>query len=299
MSRRRDFGLFLTLAAVWGAAFVAIETGIRHVPPVLYAALRYDVAAVVTLAYCALAVEDWRPRSHADWATVAVGGAAIIAGYNAFLFLGQQYVTGAVAAVLVGLNPVLTTVLARALLPSERLGPAGVAGVGLGFVGVAVIARPDPSALWTGSTRGALLVFGAATSVAVGSVLVRRFDADVSTEGRVAWSMALGAVLLHAVSGALPSESLAAAEWTPTALWSLAYLALVASAFGYVIYFDLLDRLGAVEINLISYATPVTAAATGFVLLGHGVGVPTAVGFTCILAGFALVKRRAIRAELR
>jgi drug/metabolite transporter (DMT)-like permease len=298
-ARSRDAGLFVLLSVVWGTAFVAIEAGLAHFPPVLYAALRYDLASVLALAYAAAAVRYWRPRTRADWYTVAVGGLLVIAAYNAFLFLGQQHVESAVAAVLVGLNPILTTAFARSLLPSERLGAAGVAGLGLGFVGVAVIARPAPSNLLDADTRGALLVLGAAASVALGSVLVRRLDAGIATEGRVAWSMAVGAVVLHATDLALPGASLAQVVWTTEGVVALAYLAVAASVVGYVVYFDLLDRLGPVEINLISYATPVSAAAAGVVVFGRGVELATVVGFACILGGFALVKRRALRTELR
>lgn len=298
MSRARDAGLFVALAVVWGSAFVAIDAGLAHFPPVLYAALRYDVAGALTLAYAAAAVERWRPRCRADWHTVVVGGALVIGAYNALLFVGQQWVTGAVAAVLVGLNPVLTTVFARVLLPGERLAPAGVVGLVVGLAGVAVIADPAPENLLGSGTRGSLLVLGAAASVALGSVLIRRFDAPIATEGRVAWSMALGALGLHVISLAAPGESLAAVAWTPGAVVALAYLAVAASAAGYLVYFDLLDRLGPVEINLISYATPVSAAVAGFFVLGQGVDAATVAGFGCVLAAFALIKRDAIRTEL-
>jgi len=60
------------------------------------------------------------------------------------------------------------------------------------------------------------------------------------------------APLLHGLSVVLPGESLSAAEFTVPALVAIAYLSVLASAVGYLIYFDLLDRLGAIEINLVS-----------------------------------------------
>ena len=79
---------------------------------------------------------------------------------------------------------------------------------------------------------------------------------------------------------------------------ALAYLALVASAGGFLVYFDLLDRLGPIEINLVSYVAPAAAALTGFLVLGEVIDLPTVGGFLVILAGFVLIKRRAIREEL-
>jgi len=120
VSRTRNLSLFLILAAVWGSAFMAIKAGLTYFPPVLFAALRYDVAGVVMLAYAAYVVDDPIPRGRDDeWTTVAVGATLIIAAYHAFLFIGESdpAVTSAVAAVIVSLSPVLTTVFARAFLP--------------------------------------------------------------------------------------------------------------------------------------------------------------------------------------
>jgi len=68
--RFRDPLLFLTLAAVWGSAFTAIKTGLDFFPPVLFAALRYDLAGVLMLGYAVYATDRWRPRSRDEWLLV-------------------------------------------------------------------------------------------------------------------------------------------------------------------------------------------------------------------------------------
>jgi drug/metabolite transporter (DMT)-like permease len=72
----------------------------------------------------------------------------------------------------------------------------------------------------------------------------------------------------------------------------------VASAAGFLIYFDLLDRLGPIEINLVSYAAPFAAAITGVLVLSETPTLFTAVGFGLICCGFVLIKRDAIREEM-
>ncbi|WP_135830061.1 DMT family transporter [Halorussus halobius] len=298
MSRYRNAGLFVALAAVWGSAFMAIKVGLEYFPPVLFAALRYDVAAVVMLGYVAVASERRRPRGRDEWWLVFVGGALLIAGYHAFLFVGEQYTTSAVAAVVVSLSPVLTTGFARVLLPSERLTPVGIAGLFLGLVGVAVLSAPDAGNLLSADVVGKALVFAAAVSFALGSVLTRRVDTDLPMETMEAWSMVLGALLMHAASVARPGESLAAVEWAPEALWALAYLSVAASALGFLIYFDLLERLGPIEINLVSYVAPMFAALSGWWFLDEGIDLATVAGFLVIFAGFCLVKRETLAREL-
>jgi len=294
----RNASLFLALAAVWGSAFVAIKAGLdAGFEPVLFAAVRYDVAGVLMLAYAASVADDWLPRSRADWTSVAIAAVLLIAAYHAFLFVGEQQTTSAVAAVVVSLSPVLTTGFARALLPSERLSPAGLAGLALGLVGVVVLSNPEPSNLLGGDTVGVLLVFAASTCFALGSVLTQRVDDDLDIETMEAWGMSLGALLMHAVS--LARGETQTIPRNTDALVAIAYLSLAASAAGFLVYFELLDRLGPIEINLVSYVAPVFAAAVGLLVLAEPITANTVVGFLVIFAGFCLLKRRALRDELR
>jgi drug/metabolite transporter (DMT)-like permease len=142
-----------------------------------------------------------------------------------------------------------------------------------------------------------LLVFAAVLSFALGSVLTRWLDADLPVETMEAWAMLGGAGLMHAASAGL-GESVGAIAWTPRAVAALGYLALAASAAGFLIYFVLLDRLGPIEINLVSYVAPVFAALGGVVLLGEALDATTVVGFLVIVAGFAVLKREALWREL-
>jgi drug/metabolite transporter (DMT)-like permease len=300
--RYRNLVLFCVLAAVWGSAFMAIKAGLGTPSspayffdaPVLFAAVRYDVAGVVMLGYAAWVADRWRPRGREEWTLVAVGAVFLIAGYHALLFVGERGTTSAAAAVIVSLSPVLTTAFARVLLPEERLTVVGLVGMFLGLVGVVVLARPDPTNLV--SSRFEALVFGAALCFALGSVLTRRLEGDLPIETMEAWSMVGGAVLMHLLSLGL-GESVDGLPPLEATL-ALAYLAIVASAAGFLVYFDLLERLGPIEINLVSYVAPVFAAITGFLFLEEVIDLPTVAGFLVILVGFALVKRRAIRAEL-
>ncbi|AGB16613.1 DMT(drug/metabolite transporter) superfamily permease [Halovivax ruber XH-70] len=298
VSQYRTTTLFLVLAFAWGSAFVAIDAGLTYLPPVLFAAVRYDVAGVIMLAYALVVADDPLPRGRQAWLTVGAGAVLMIAVYHAFLFVGQLNTTAAAAAVLVSLSPVLTTGFARALVPQDALSRIGVVGVGLGLVGVLVISRPDPSNVVTTDTVANLLVFGAAAAFALGSVLTRRLDADLEIEAMEAWSMLGGAVILHVLSVGL-GESFAIADWAHLeAIGALAYLSIFSSAIGFLIYFDLLDRLGAVEINMVSYVAPIVAAVVGWFYLDQPVDAATVVGFVFIFCGFLLVKRRAITREL-
>ncbi|QZP39441.1 DMT family transporter [Halobaculum magnesiiphilum] len=299
MTRYRSLGLFLVLAAVWGSAFMAIKAGLAYFPPVLFAAIRYDIAGVVMLAYALYATDVPLPRDRAEWTEVAIGAVLLIALYHALLFIGQTdpTVTSAAAAVVVSLSPVLTTGFARAFLPSERLTAVGIIGMVLGLVGVAVLSELDPSNLLAGGTVPKLLILGAAAAFALGSVLTRRVDSDLPIATMEAWAMIGGALIMHVVSLAL-GETAGRIVLNGESIAALAYLSIAASAIGFLIYFELLERLGAIEINLVSYVAPIFAALAGWAFLQEVPSVATAGGFLLIFAGFVLLKRGAIRAEI-
>lgn len=291
MAALRNTVLFVVLAAVWGTAFMAINAGLQYFPPLLFAALRFDIAAVCMLAYAAIVLDDPLPRGREQWLLVVVGSVLLIAAYHAFLFIGQQHTTSAAAAVIVSLSPVLTTGFSRLLLPAERITLVGFIGILLGLVGVAVMAQPDPSNLLSTDLIANVLIFTAAASFALGSVLTRRMDAGLPIESMEAWSMVGGALLLHGLSALHPEESLAAVELTAEGIGALVYLSVVASGLGFLVYFELLDRLGPIEINLVSYVAPAFAALSGWLWLGELLDPATVIGFGVIVVGFALLKR--------
>jgi drug/metabolite transporter (DMT)-like permease len=292
---RRNIVLFVVLGAVWGGAYPAIKAGLAYAPPVLFAAIRYDVASVVMLLYVLATADYWRPRTRADWLSAGVGGLLMIAAYNGLLFVGETSVPSAVAGILVGLVPIFTAIFSGMLLSDSDLDAAGAGGVLLGFAGVLIISRPDPSNFLTSDVVGQLLVVGAAVSAAVGSVLTDRVDATQPPETMETWSMLIGAVVLHAAGAVRPTASV---RLTPEFALAVVYLAVLSSAVAYFIYFDLLDRLGAFEINFIAYAAAAFGALFGWLFLNEGVTVHTLVGYLSILGGFVLLKKDELRQEV-
>jgi drug/metabolite transporter (DMT)-like permease len=297
--RYRNFVLFLVLAMVWGSAFMAIKAGLAYFPPVLFAAFRYDIAGILMLGYAFYTLDDPIPRTRGEWTLVVIGAVFLIALYHSLLFIGEESetVTSATAAIIVSLSPVLTTATARAILSGERLEPVGIVGLLCGLLGVGILMQPDPSNLLSADVVATLVIFAAALSFAFGSVLTRRVEATLPIESLEAWSMIGGALLMHVISFSL-GESITNVQLTIEAIAALGYLSLFASALGFLIYFDLLERLGPIEINLVSYVAPLFAALTGFLFLGEGITPATVGGFLVILVGFALIKHETIHREV-
>jgi drug/metabolite transporter (DMT)-like permease len=282
--------LFVLLALMWGTSFVFIEIGLKQFPPVLFAAVRYEIAGAVMVAYAAATVDRWRPVDREEWLSVAIAGAFVIAGYHGLLYLGEEHVSGAVAAIVVSLSPMLTAAFASVALSEERIRGLGLVGLASGLLGVVVVADLDPASLADANAVGIGLVFAGAVSFALGSVLTRPLQTALPARTLQGWAMVLGAGLLHAV-GTARGESLATVDWTATAVVSLVYLTLVSGVVAFMLYFHLLDAIGPTELNLIGYLEPVVATLMSWLLLGELVDSTTMVGFVAILVGFALLKR--------
>ena len=291
MARSLDVPLFVFLAVLWGLSFPAISIGLEHLPPLLFAAVRYDIAAILLLAYAGARVDGWVPTRRNDLAAVTGGGIFLIGG-NGLLFLAQQTVPSGVAAIIQGLVPIITALWAVVLL-GERLSPLGAVGAAIGFFGVALVVQPDPSNLLAGDTLGRLLVVGQVCSIALGGVLIQRAGPTIERGALVGWSMGIGSIVLHAASlaaGEVPSPSLV----VPTAVGALVYLGVFATAIAFLIYFRILEEHGAFEAALVGYVVPIVATVAGVVFLEESISTVTVAGFGLVVVGFTLLKRRAI-----
>lgn len=290
--------MFILVATFWGTSFVSISEGLHHFPPILFAAIRYDAAGLLVLGYAFATTDHWWPTERQDWLAVGIVGAFVIAGHHAFLYLGEQHVPGALAAVIVSLVPVLTAMFASTLFTDQQVTPVGAVGFVFGVTGVAVVANPDPANLLSTNALAIGLVFLSAVSFALGSVLTQPVGSTLPAPTLQGWAMVFGAGLLHVVS-AMRGESAAAIDWTPTAVTSLVYLVVFSGVIAFLLYFQLLDRLGPTELNLVGYLEPVVATLVSWMVLGELVDGTTVAGFAAIFVGFALLKRRALEDLVR
>ena len=293
MSRYRNVALFFALALLWGGSFVAIEVGLDYYPPMLYAAYRFDVAALALLSYVLLTESDRLPRTRGDFAAIGFSGGLSVAANNSLLFVGQQYTTSGIASITYSLVPIATAAVAALWIGGSDLDARGALGVVLAFVGVGLVAQPDPANLAGGVAVGVGLISIGVVAVAVGSVGLRTVETSFSSIALTGWAMLFGALAIHALSlGLGEAQRLPATATRP--LVALAFLGICSSAVAYTIYFTLLDRLGPFEINLVSYVVPVVATVAGAVLLAEPITPLTVAGFAVIVAGFGLLKRREI-----
>jgi drug/metabolite transporter (DMT)-like permease len=132
-----------------------------------------------------------------------------------------------------------------------------------------------------------------------GIVTTREERTTLDPVATQAWMALSGAVLLHLAVPVLPGESFARATITPAVAGWVGYLAVVPGAWGFFVYFRLLERLGPLRMALLEYVIPPFAALFGWLVLGEGLTRTTVYGFVAILSGFLLLQRESLRASLR
>src|SRR5436309_2736839 len=170
----RDIATLLFLGALWGTAFVFITVGLKSFSPLLLVALRFDITGLLMLGIAGVRHRgSLRPRGRAQWTAIGIAAVLNVTGYHALLFIGQEHTAAGLAAIIVAMNPVLTTVFSRGLLKDERVGITGAIGLALGLAGIVLIVVLSPGGI---AVSGApeLLIAGAIVSWSLGSVLVKR-----------------------------------------------------------------------------------------------------------------------------
>lgn len=277
------------------AGLLAESQGPVSTPP-FFASLRFLVAAGFLLPYITLRTEPPRPQTRTDYLAILASGGLIVAAANAFLFIGQQYTTSATAAILISLSPILTVGLAASVLPSSTLTGRRVLGVLLGLVGVGIVAHPDPSNLLSATIFGKGLIFLAALALAVGGVALRSLQSTLSPLAITAWATFVGGVAMLALSLGR-GEPILTASWSTIALLAVIYNGVIATPLGYVAYFILLETVGPVRVNLLTYVSPLVTAFAGWLLLGEHLRRLTIGGFVVIATGFVLVEYQSLTRE--
>ncbi len=284
----RELALLGTLALVWSSSFMFIKLAVASVPPFSVAAGRLAVAAAMLLAMLALGGRrlPLRPRALALYAVVGLLGNALPFTLIAW---GEQTVDSGLAAILMGVMPVATALLAHLLTPEDPLTAGRSLGVALGFAGVVVLVGWQALTGLGQAVLAQLAVLGGALSYAVTTIYVRRHGALAHRE------MAAGATLAGAVLAlvmALALERPWALEPSLASLLAIGYLGVLPTGLAALIYFHLVQRIGATRFAQVNYVLPALGVGWGALFLGERPGPRALAALVLIAAAVALVNAR-------
>ncbi|WP_227377178.1 DMT family transporter [Haladaptatus halobius] len=285
------------LSFLWGAGFPAIDIVVTQLPPLGAAGIRYAVSGCIVLGYAQMVTDRLLPKTIRELRSIGIVGGFMFGSYQAGLYLGTLYISGAIASVVTTMSPVVAALVAVPILGESRGLLDGI-GFCLGLSGVLILSQPSVSTASLSSTAlGVGLVFLGTILFAVGSVIFQLFDEDEELTAEVlqGWAMLVGAALLFC-GGILRGESIPNVQsLSPIALASLLYITLIAGAGGYLLYFRLVRQVGATETTLVAYLEPVAATLVSVLLLNQTIDTTTIIGFLAVATGFTLVSRDTMR----
>ncbi len=288
--------VWLGLVAIWGSTWLAIKVGLRDLPPISFAGIRFAIAAAVI--YGVIAFRRVRlPWARRDWRLLIYTGFLTITVNYALVFWGEQYISSGLAALLNATIPLFGLPLAHRYLASEPLTRRKLAGVLLGLAGVLMVFGVElggsgPLAFW--ASAGILV---ASLAGAQAGVLIKARGTHIDPAVLAGVQMAAGCVPLLIGGIALEGNPLRF-HWTPVAVGALVYLALVGSVIAFLAYYWLIRHTEVTRVLLIPLVTPLIAVLLGVSFLGEEMGWGTVGGGAAILAGVGLVVGRSGKVQV-
>ena len=290
---RGDWLILGILAVIWGGAFFFIGVAVRHVPPLTYVWLRLTIAAATMWFYLYVRGQKLGlPRQ--VWVSILL--LALLNNALPFTLFGwgQTHIASGLASILNATTPIWGVVVAHVLTHDERMTPRKIAGVLLGFGGVATMIGPSLLASLGTSALAQLACVTASLSYALAAVWARRFRRmGVSPLSVTTGQLTAGALMM------LPLAILVDQPWThpfpPLTAWgAIAALALFCTAFGYVLYFRLIETSGATNALLVTLLVPPVAIVLGALFLNETLAVQDFVGLGLIALGLAAIDGRVL-----
>lgn len=282
--------VWLLLSLIWGSTWLFIKLGLEDLPPFTFAGVRFVIAAAILLVVIVVRRVPL-PRERRDWALIALTGVMAFSVNYGLLFWGEQRTSSGLAAILQTIIPAFGLVIAHYYLPDERITPAKVGGIALGIAGVAVIFSDQASVEGSSALAGSAAIVVGAFCVAYSNVLVKARARHIEPAALAAGQMICGLVPLLLIGVTFEGNPFTF-RWTPLALASLLYLALVGSAIAFLLFYWLVRNMDVTKTMLIPLVTPPIAVFLGWLVLHEGLTWRTAAGALGIMSGIALIVSR-------
>jgi drug/metabolite transporter (DMT)-like permease len=284
-----DWLLLVVLAGCWGASFFFATIAVREIPPLTLALGRVLLAAAILLLYLQ-AAGIRLPGGAANWRALAVMAMINNVVPLTLLFWSQKYIPGGLASILIATAPLFTIAVGHFVTDEDRITPTRLVGLLAGFVGVVVVIGPDALGDLGVNVAAQLACLGAAIFYAGSAVFGRRFKKQKPA------AVAAGTVMMSTLI-LLPLVAAVDRPWDSSlpsgaALGALLGLALISTAFAYLIYFRILSRAGATNILLVNFLLPVSAILLGVTFLGETISLRQIGGMGIIAVGLAALDGR-------
>ncbi|WP_117192482.1 DMT family transporter [Rhizobium terrae] len=286
------WALILLLGLIWGGSFFFARVAVLEVPPFTLVFLRLFIAALALHIYLRGRFGLYETLV-ARWRSFIVMGFLNNALPHTLIFFGQTEIGAGLASILNATTPIWTVLIANSFTSDEKLTAAKLAGCLAGLAGTAVLIGPGITAAASAPFWALVLPVLAAVSYGIASIFGKRFRdlaAPVSATGQLTAStlMMLPVSLMADQPWMLPVPS-------TNAVLAILALALLSTAFAYLLYFRILAVAGATNASLVTLVVPPSAILLGAVFLGERLEATDMIGMLLIGFGLVLLDGRLLR----
>lgn len=284
---RRGWLLFITLCVLWGVPYLFIRIAVRELPPPALVFVRTAPAALLLLPFALRRRETGRLLRR--WRWVLVYTLVELCVPWLLLFHAEERISSSLAGLLVAMVPLIGAVLYRAFGVAERLDARRLAGLFIGFAGVAALVGLDIA----GSNPLGIIEMGVvAVCYATGPLIISRRLTDLPAISVITASLIVTAVLYAPAGIITMPSSLSAAT-----IGSVAALTVLCTVAAFLIFFALIVEVGPARSTVITYVNPLVAVLLGIALLDEPFTLGIAVGMPLILLGSVLGTAPSLRAS--
>jgi len=287
-SRLKLLLAFGAIYFIWGSTFLAIRFAVQTLPPLLTMGTRHLAAGMLLFAWLAATGNRVRPERRL-WLPAFFSGGCLFLGCHGLLAWAEIRIDSGLAALLSSTLPIWMVLLARLRGQESELNPRVLAGIVIGFAGVAVLTPMNFSGPQAEGLR-ALAILVAEILWAAGAIYARGVKSPAPPFTFAAMQMLAGGVLLWVVGLAMgEARDIRADAFTAQSVLSLAYLIVFGSLVTFSAYVWLLQVSSPAIVSTHSYVNPLVAVLLGWAAGGEAITWRTALGAAVILASVALV----------
>lgn len=271
------------MGLIWGIPYLLIKIAVGELTPASLVFLRTAIGALL-LVPIAAARRDLAPLlPHRRWIVAYTFVEVAVPWF--LLSDAEQRISSSLSGLLIALVPSIGAILAWATGSEDRLDLRRIAGLGLGFLGVAALVGLDVGAGDIGAVGEVALV---ALGYALGALIIARKLSNLPLFGVVAASLALTMVVYAPVGIAQLPRALP----SPQVVVAVTVLGVVCTALAFLLFFPLVAEVGAARATVITYVNPAVALALGVAVLREPLTIGIALGFVLIVLGSVLATRR-------
>ena len=283
--------MLLTLSLVWGGSYFFVGVAVGDLPPLTIVLCRVGFASIALLIFLACTGQSM-PTDRRVWAAFFIMGLLINAIPFSLIVWGQTHVSAGQASILNATTPIFTVITAHLFTRDEKMKPRHLLGIALGFAGVAVLMGGAFLEAFTSSLLAQMALLGAALSYAFSAVFGRRFRKLGIPPMQIATGQVTAAALLLLPLVVLIDRPLQLAPPGLPSLLAVLGLALISTAFAYVLYFRILASAGATNLSLVTMLVPPTAICLGILFLDEVLEPHHLAGLALIIAGLLVIDGR-------